>query len=84
VTPVVLDVVHKVYSDLLVSFWSRTPLSKVLERGVVGVLKNFQFLSITTVLGVAVSLVQCDRFLVGAWYLVSEFEQCDTMPASPD
>ena len=33
VTPVVLDVVYKVYSDLLVSFWSRTPLSKVLERG---------------------------------------------------
>jgi hypothetical protein len=39
VRPVMLDVVHKVYSDLLVSFRTRAPLSKVLERGVISMLR---------------------------------------------
>jgi protein-S-isoprenylcysteine O-methyltransferase Ste14 len=74
VTTVVLGVVNKVYSYLLVSIWTRAPLSKAFESGVFSVLRHFKLLGIL-VLGVAVLLIQGQAFFVIARHLVSKLEQ---------
>jgi len=70
----VLDVVNEVYTYLLVSIWTRAPLSKAFESGVFGMLRHFELLGIP-VLGVAVLLIQGQAFFVIVRHLVSKLEQ---------